>query len=68
MVFWFCVASAGLSLVFVPFLTIGTQGHSPGTSVTSLHKEEKEEKEQESVNSSVRKVDASIMSETKLES
>src|ERR1700712_183308 len=28
MVFWFCVASAALSLVFVPFLTIGTQGQS----------------------------------------
>jgi hypothetical protein len=26
-VFWFCVASAGLGLCFVPFLTIGTQGH-----------------------------------------
>ena len=25
-VFWFCVASAGLGLCFVPFLTIGTQG------------------------------------------
>lgn len=36
MVFWFCVASAALSLAFVPFLTIGTQGHSKGSSVASL--------------------------------
>jgi hypothetical protein len=28
MVFWFCVASAGTGLLFVPFLTIGTQGHT----------------------------------------
>jgi hypothetical protein len=26
-VFWFCVASSALGLCFVPFLTIGTQGH-----------------------------------------
>lgn len=26
-VFWFCVAAAALGLCFVPFLTIGTQGH-----------------------------------------
>ncbi|KAE8443391.1 hypothetical protein EG329_001950 [Mollisiaceae sp. DMI_Dod_QoI] len=38
MVFWFCVASAGMGLCFVPWLTIGTQGHahSSGTSVASL--------------------------------
>ena len=37
MVFWFCVASAGAGLLFVPFLTIGTQGHSTTeNSVTSL--------------------------------
>jgi hypothetical protein len=30
MVFWFCLASSGLGLCFVPFLTIGTQGHSVG--------------------------------------
>lgn len=28
MAFWFCAASAGLGICFVPFLTIGTQGHS----------------------------------------
>lgn len=28
MAFWFCVATAGAGLLFVPFLTIGTQGHS----------------------------------------
>jgi hypothetical protein len=28
MVFWFCAASAGVGMLFVPFLTIGTQGHS----------------------------------------
>jgi hypothetical protein len=28
MVFWFCLASAALGLCCVPFLTIGTQGHS----------------------------------------
>ena len=26
--FWFCAASSGVSMFFVPFLTIGTQGHS----------------------------------------
>jgi hypothetical protein len=37
MVFWFGVAVSGASLIFVPFLTIGTQGHSTkGTSVASL--------------------------------
>jgi len=37
MVFWFCVASSAAGLLFVPFLTIGTQGHSTrGTSVISL--------------------------------
>lgn len=37
MVFWFCVASAGAGLLFVPFLTIGTQGHTTRrASVTSL--------------------------------
>ncbi|TVY73148.1 putative MFS-type transporter [Lachnellula suecica] len=37
MVFWFAVAVSGMSLVFVPFLTIGTQGHSTRTtSVASL--------------------------------
>ncbi|KUJ11411.1 MFS general substrate transporter [Mollisia scopiformis] len=41
MVFWFCVASAGTSLLFVPFLKIGTQGHSAGTSVMSLEAEGK---------------------------
>jgi hypothetical protein len=28
MVFWFCVAVAGASICFVPFLTLGTQGNS----------------------------------------
>jgi hypothetical protein len=28
MVFWFCVAAAGASICFVPFLTLGTQGNS----------------------------------------
>ncbi len=36
MVFWFCVASAGMGLLFVPFLTIGTQGHSKRPSTTSV--------------------------------
>jgi hypothetical protein len=37
MVFWFTVAAAAAGLVFVPFLTIGTQGHtSRPTSVVSL--------------------------------
>jgi hypothetical protein len=37
MVFWFCVASAGTSLLFVPFLAIGTQGQTTrDTSVASL--------------------------------
>ena len=41
-VFWFCVASAGLGLCFVPFLTIGTQGHeSKASSMTNLAEEEK---------------------------
>ncbi|KIM93413.1 hypothetical protein OIDMADRAFT_137782 [Oidiodendron maius Zn] len=41
MVFWFCVASAGAGLFFVPFLTIGTQGHSTkGSSVVSLERDE----------------------------
>lgn len=36
-VFWFCVASAALGLCFVPFLTIGTQGHeSKASSVTDF--------------------------------
>lgn len=26
--FWFCTAAAGVGMLFVPFLTIGTQGHS----------------------------------------
>lgn len=26
--FWFCTAAAGVGIFFVPFLTIGTQGHS----------------------------------------
>lgn len=42
MVFWLCVACAGLGCLFVPFLTIGTQGHSGGSSLVSLDKEEKE--------------------------
>jgi hypothetical protein len=37
MLFWFTVAAAAAGLVFVPFLTIGTQGHtSRPTSVVSL--------------------------------
>ena len=28
MAFWVCAASAGLGIFFVPFLTIGTQGHN----------------------------------------
>lgn len=37
MTFWFGVAVSAASLFFVPFLTIGTQGHSTrSTSVTSL--------------------------------
>jgi hypothetical protein len=28
MVFWFCVASTCVGLLFVPFLTVGTQGHN----------------------------------------
>ena len=37
MVFWFCLASAALGLCFVPFLTIGKQGHSEKTGdVTEL--------------------------------
>jgi hypothetical protein len=36
MVWWFCVASAGLSLFFVPFLSIKTQGHSEESSVQDL--------------------------------
>lgn len=36
MVFWFCVASAAASLFFVPFLTIGTQGHESEVSSTTL--------------------------------
>ena len=37
MVFWFCVASAGAGLLFVPFLTIGTQGSTTRrTSAASL--------------------------------
>jgi hypothetical protein len=41
MVFWFCVASAGAGLFFVPFLTIGTQGHSTrASSVICLEGEE----------------------------
>lgn len=37
MVFWFCLASAALGLCCVPFLTIGTQGHSGKKhSVTNL--------------------------------
>jgi len=40
MVFWFAVAVSGSSLLFVPFLTIGTQGHDTrGTSVASLEGE-----------------------------
>lgn len=39
-VFWFCTASAGLGLCFVPFLTIGTQGHeSKASSVADLASE-----------------------------
>ncbi|KAF4632717.1 hypothetical protein G7Y89_g5403 [Cudoniella acicularis] len=45
MVFWFCVACAGCSILFVPWLRIGTQGHgegSGGTSVVSLGKDAKD--------------------------
>ncbi|CZR60320.1 related to transporter (major facilitator superfamily) [Phialocephala subalpina] len=53
MVFWFCVASAGLSLAFVPFLTIGTQGQSKGTSLVSLEKEKKGVEGEEKVGAGV---------------
>ena len=36
-IYWFCVASAAAGCLVVPFLTIGTQGHSTGTSVASLN-------------------------------
>jgi len=36
-IYWFCVASAVAGCLVVPFLTIGTQGHSTGTSVASLN-------------------------------
>lgn len=37
-VFWFCSAAAGVGLLFVPFLTIVTQGHTTRrNSVTSLN-------------------------------
>lgn len=35
MVFWFCTASAAAGLLVVPFLTIGTQGHSTASSVVA---------------------------------
>jgi hypothetical protein len=42
MVFWFCSASAAIGLLFVPFLTIGTQGHTAGTSSANLEAGEEE--------------------------
>jgi hypothetical protein len=44
-VFWFCVASAALGLCFVPFLTIGTQGHESKTSSVANFADEKETEE-----------------------
>ena len=39
-VFWFCVATSGLGLCVVPFLTIGTQGNeSKASSVTKVEDE-----------------------------
>lgn len=35
-VFWFCVASSALALIFVPWLSIGTQGHSQGSSIVDM--------------------------------
>ena len=43
-VFWFCAASAGLGVLFVPFLTIGTQGQSESTR-TSVNLESSESRE-----------------------
>ena len=45
MVFWFCVASAGFGLMFVPFLSIKTQGHSETSSVVGLDEIPGSEKE-----------------------
>ncbi len=43
--FWFCVAASGVSLVFVPFLTIGTQGQeSKASSVADLADEKEQGK------------------------
>lgn len=39
MVFWFCVASARAGLLFIPFLTIRTQGYTTkGASAASFDK------------------------------
>lgn len=40
MIYWFCVASAAAGCLVVPFLTIGTQGHSAGTSMASLNEQD----------------------------
>jgi hypothetical protein len=40
--FWFCVAVAGVSLCFVPFLTIGKQGHVSKTTSVADFADEKE--------------------------
>jgi hypothetical protein len=43
--FWFCVAVSGVSLCFVPFLTIGTQGQeSKASSVADFVVEKKKGK------------------------
>lgn len=43
MVFWFCVASSAAGCFFVPFLTIGTQGHRSADSVAKIMKVDGEE-------------------------
>jgi len=46
-IYWFCVASAAAGCLVVPFLTIGTQGHSTGTSVASLNEHNETQKYEE---------------------
>lgn len=62
MVFWFCVASSGMSLFFVPFLTIGTQGHSAATSVMSLDTKEEKDSGKSGVDAGV----GAVLKETKV--
>ena len=52
-IYWFCVASAVVGCLVVPFLTIGTQGHSTGTSVASLNGPQEVPKYEEKVASEV---------------